>query len=97
MGLQLSIPLEEGPKNLALAKAEYSFLVTNKHNGITDGLVWTYDVAGKHTFGYLRPSNTFLIGKSKVYDYTLPFISSENSGGVSSNYVTTLDGGDLIM
>jgi hypothetical protein len=38
-----------------------------------------------------------LIGKSKVSDYTLPFISSENSGGVSSNHVTTLDGGDLIV
>lgn len=97
LGFQLSIPLEESPKNIALAKAEYSFLVINKNSGITDGFVWTHDVAGKHTFGYLRPSNTFLIGKSKVSDYTLPFISSEDRGGVSINHVTEIDGGDLIM
>lgn len=97
LGLQVSIPLGASPTNNALAKAEYSFLVVNRNNGITDGVVWTHGVADTSTFGYLRPSNTFTIGSSRVSDYTVPLASIDAGGEMSISRVTEIDGGDLIM
>ena len=95
LGLQVSIPLEASTRNTGLVNAEYSLLVVNRNSGITDGAVWTYDAAGRHTIGYLRPSETFTVGQSNIADYTLPLLSSEDGGGLGVNY--QISGMDIVL
>ena len=93
VGLQVSIPLGQGRKYHASTATEYSFLIVNRSNGISDGVVWRHYDSGKQTLGLLRPSSTFLLGESRISDYTLPFLSSD--AGI--NNLTTLDGKDFLI
>lgn len=97
LGFQLSIPLHESAQSKALANAEYSLLLVNRNDGISEGLVWTHDETDTRTFGYLRPSSNFLLGKSHVSDHTLPLLRSNGSGEMSLDHLTHFDGGDLLM
>ncbi len=85
IGLQMRIPFEANGKNLFSARVEYSALLITQQDGYKEGITFTQDIYGNQSMGYLRPSNTFEIGKSKISDYALPIMSKVEDGEIRSN------------
>jgi hypothetical protein len=82
IGFQISIPLESNSGGLFSGKAEYSALLIVQNDGFKEGIAFTQDRYGNQTIGYLRPSHNFYINRSKISDYTIPIVTS-NEAGVS--------------
>jgi hypothetical protein len=83
IGLQMRIPFVANGSSLFSARVEYSALLITQNNGYKEGITFTQDIYGNQTMGYLRPSNTFHIGRSNISDYTMPIMTS-NEVGVSN-------------
>jgi len=74
IGLQMRIPFEANGKNLFSARVEYSALLITQQDGYKEGITFTQDIYGNQSMGYLRPSNTFHIGRSNISDYSMPLL-----------------------
>ncbi len=86
IGFQMTIPLDTNRVSFMSGRNEYSAVLVNQADGIKDGIVFTRDANGIPTLGYLRPSQTYRIGQSKVSDYTIPVTTLNEDGGIRSNF-----------
>ena len=80
IGLQMRIPFEANGKNLFSARVEYSALLITQQDGYKEGITFTQDIYGNQSMGYLRPSNTFHIGRSNISDYSMPLLIRNQDG-----------------
>lgn len=79
-GFQITIPLDSGRKKIFSKNNEYSLMLINQTDGIKDGLVFTRKGDENQILGYIRPSNTFEIGRSKVSDFAMPILILDKEG-----------------
>ena len=87
-GFQMTIPLDTGRSGLFADKAEFSAMIVDQHDGIKDGVTFTWHANGAQTIGYLSPSTSFEIGQSKVSDYSIPVVNLTEGAGIHNNYRT---------
>ena len=93
IGFQVTIPLGASRAGSMSDRYEYSAVLINQADGIRDGIVFTRDANGFQTLGYMRPSQTYRIGQSRVADYTIPVASLGEGSEIRNNY----GGGDLVV
>lgn len=86
IGFQMIIPLDASRASLMSGRIDYSAVLINQENGIRDGLVFAQDRNGTRTLGYLRPSQVYRIGQSRVSDYTIPIVSLNKGIETPSSY-----------
>ena len=86
IGFQVTIPLDANRNNFISGRNEYSAVLINQKDGIRDGIVFTRDINGIQTLGYLRPSLTYRIGQSRISDYTIPVTRLNEGNEIRSNY-----------
>ena len=84
-GFQMTIPLDTGRSSHFAGKAEYSAMIIDQRDGIKDGVTFTLQADGTKTIGYLSPSTSFEIGRSKVSDYTIPVINLSDDAWIRNN------------
>lgn len=85
-GLQVTIPLNKNRAGLFSRKSEINAVLINQADGNRDGLVFTRDMNGKRTIGYLRPSQTYQVGRGRISDYTMPLISFDENAASQTDY-----------
>ena len=93
-GFQVTIPIDVNRAHFLPAKNEYSFMVIGQNDGIRDGIALTRDINGTRTIGYLRPSQTFEIGRSRISDYTIPVMSLNQETDFRSDFS---GGGEIVF
>lgn len=86
IGFQVTIPLDTKHAGLMSGRNEYSAFLVNQTDGIRDGIAFTQDFNGLQTIGYMRPSPTYEIGRSRIADYTIPIINLNEDVGIRSNF-----------
>lgn len=85
VGFQVTIPIDANHADFLPAKNAYSFMVTGQNDGIREGIAFTRDINGIKTIGYLRPSQTFEIGQSRISDYTIPVMNLNEGNEIRSD------------
>lgn len=85
-GFQMTIPLDTGRRGRFTGKAEYSAMIIDQRDGVKDGVTFTLHANGAQTIGYLSPSASFEIGRSKVSDYAIPVVSLTEDVGIHNNF-----------
>ena len=93
IGFQVTIPLDASRAGFMSDRNEYSAVLINQADGIRDGIVITRDTNGFQTLGYMRPSQTYRIGQSRVADYTIPVARLGEGSEILNNY----SGGELVV
>ena len=93
IGFQVTIPLDASRAGFMSGRKEYSAVLINQADGIRDGIVFTRDANGFRTLGYMRPSQTYRIGQSRVADYTIPVARLGEGSEIRNNF----SGGELVV
>ena len=60
-------------------------MVIGQNDGIREGIAFTRDINGIKTLGYLRPSQTFEIGQSRISDYAIPVMNLNEGNEIRSD------------
>ncbi len=97
VGLQMRISLEKKRVPLFSSDNEFSVLLIEKTDGVTDGIAFTQDVNGNRTLGYIKPSLSFNLGQTKVSDYTMPIMTFSGQNRPANNHLTQLDGVGFVI
>jgi len=77
IGFQITTSLDSIFSGLFSGDHQYNYLFVQQRNGIRDGIVLTQDNHGHRTLNYLRPSNSFDIGQSRIVEYAVPIMQLE--------------------
>ena len=76
-GIRVSTSIDSISRSAVTGQHQFSYLLLQQRHGVKDGLVLTQNYEGTRTLSYLRPSESFDIGRSMVIDYSLPILRME--------------------
>lgn len=77
IGFQMTASLDSIFRGFFSGDHQYNYLFVQQRNGIRDGIVLTRDKHGNRKLNYLRPSNSFDIGRSRAVEYAVPVMQLE--------------------
>jgi len=89
IGFQMTTSLDSISRGLFSDHHQYNYLFVQQRNGIKDGIVLTQDNYGNRTLNYLRPSDNFDIGRSRVVEYAVPIMQLEAQDSPNTEPSTT--------
>lgn len=89
IGFQMTTSLDSISRGLFSGHHQYNYLFVQQRNGIKDGIVLTQDNYGNRTLNYLRPSDSFDIGRSRVVQYAVPIMQLEAQDSPNTEPSTT--------
>lgn len=77
IGFQMTTSLDSISRGLFSGDHQYNYLFVKQRNGVKDGIVFTLDSYGNRTLNYLKPSDSFDVGQSRVVEYAVPIMKLE--------------------
>jgi hypothetical protein len=89
IGFQMTTSLDSISRGLFSGHHQYNYFFVQQRNGIKDGIVLTQDNYGNRSLNYLRPSDSFDIGRSRVVEYAVPIMQLEAQDSPNTEPPTT--------
>jgi hypothetical protein len=83
-GLQVTIPLETNSTGVFSRQNRYSLLLVEQADGIRKGLAYTRQGNGARELSYLKPTQEFKIGYSRISEHSLPLMRVDADGNVDT-------------